>query len=134
MDEAMADEVVKEIPVYLSRGDNPDMQVYLLQYPLRPPERPYSLEEHCEAVRVKPQQCKVEVEIGLDKDGENYDQNADPKMRISTQTLRSAPVPNRASYAVGMFRNNALHLVPVHVAVQLRPSLTYLDEADEKRK
>jgi hypothetical protein len=63
-----------------------------------------------------------------------YDRNAEPHVRCKKQTLRSVPVPTRATYAVGLMRDGALHLVPVNSAVQLRPSLAHLDAEDEKKK
>lgn len=63
-----------------------------------------------------------------------YDRNAEPHVRTKKQTLRSVPVPTRATYAVGLMRDGALHLVPVNSAVQLRPSLAHLDAEDEKKK
>jgi hypothetical protein len=49
-----------------------------------------------------------------------YDRNAEAHVRTTKQTLRSVPVPARATYAVGLLRDGALHLVPVHAAVQVR--------------
>jgi DNA-directed RNA polymerase III subunit RPC5 len=52
------DEIVAELPVFL----NQDLakQLYLLQYPLRPAQRPYSKDlGELTHVRVKPHQKKV---------------------------------------------------------------------------
>lgn len=66
------DELVAELPVYL----NQDLakQLYLLQYPLRSAQRPYSKDlGELTSVRVKPHQKKVSLSrrdgVGDDDDG-----------------------------------------------------------------
>ncbi|KAK3265228.1 hypothetical protein CYMTET_26075 [Cymbomonas tetramitiformis] len=123
--------VVREIPVFLAQKDVASKsEVYIFNYPLRSPSRPYQLAEQCEAMRLKPNRAKAEIDIGLDTDGENYDPCADAQVMLKKQTLTSMSVPTRATYAVGLLKNNALHLVPVHAVVQMRPSMTYLDSAE----
>ncbi|CAM6101262.1 unnamed protein product [Calypogeia fissa] len=128
------DHVVREIDVFLSKSVDPDTQFYLLQYPLRPAWRPYALEEMCQEVRLKAKQKKVEVDLAIDTDSENYDQEAAEHLQIKTQTLSSSKVSLTTSYAIGVLQGNKLHLNPLQAVVQLRPSMKYLDEADAKKK
>jgi hypothetical protein len=54
----------------------PWAQIYVLQYPLRPSlvgRANHLLDENLEGVRVKPKQCKLEVDLGLDPQSATYD-------------------------------------------------------------
>ncbi|XP_074591886.1 uncharacterized protein LOC141847717 [Curcuma longa] len=122
------DIVVREIDVLCSPSPlDEDTYLYILQYVLRPSWRPYELNERCDKVRVKPTKSKIEIDMSLDIDSENYDQEAADVLRLEKQTLSSSKTPLVASYAVGMLNGNQLHLNPVHAVVQLRPSIGYLD-------
>eukprot|EP00899_Mesostigma_viride_P025237 jgi/Mesvir1/5899/Mv00670-RA.1 len=107
------DRVVRTIDVFFTPRES-DVKLYLLQYPLRPPWRPYNDGQYSE-VRVKPNQGRVEVDCTLDQTNENYDQEASEHLRIKKCTLTSSHTPLVSSYAVGVLRGN-----------QLRPSLQYL--------
>ncbi|XP_042443769.1 uncharacterized protein LOC122028885 isoform X1 [Zingiber officinale] len=102
-------------------------QLYILQYVLRPSWRPYELNERCEKVRVKPTKSKIEIDLSLDIDSENYDQDVSGPLRLEKQILSSSLTPSLASYAIGILDGNQLHLNPVHAVVQLRPSMTHLN-------
>lgn len=128
------DRVVREIDVYFTPCIDPDSKVYLLQYPLRPYWRPYGLEERCQEVRVKPKQSRLEVDLVIDNDGENYDDSAKEHLKITKQTLTSSRTPLSAGYALGILRQNKLHLNPVHAAVQLRPLMSYVEKGEESTK
>ncbi|KAL3700178.1 hypothetical protein R1sor_018200 [Riccia sorocarpa] len=128
------DRVVREIDVFVSRSIDPDTQLYLLQYPLRPAWRPYGLEEQCLEVRVKAAQKKVELDLAIDGNSENYDQEAAEHLRITKQTLTSSKIPLSTSYAIGLMQGNKLYLNPVQAVVQMRPSMKYLDEGDTQKK
>eukprot|EP00250_Pteridium_aquilinum_P012057 c20483_g1_i1 orf=65-2383(+) len=132
--ETEGDPVVREIDVYLCPNINAETKLYFLQYPLRPHWRPYGLEERCDSVRVKPKLKKLELDLIVDVDGENYDQDADDHIKIKKQTLSSSKMSMTTNYAVGLLRGNKLHLAPLDALVQLRPSMKYLDEADKKKK
>lgn len=131
-----ADEVVNEIDVYFSPSINANTKLYVLQYPLRPLWRPYELDERCKEVRVKPDSSAVEIDLSIDVDNDqNYDNNADPKIKITKQTLSSSwRPPAQAAYAVGVLTGNELHLNPVHAVVQLRPSLEHLKPGGTSKK
>ncbi|XP_042443771.1 DNA-directed RNA polymerase III subunit RPC5-like isoform X2 [Zingiber officinale] len=122
------DPVVREIDVFCSPAPlDVDSYLYILQYVLRPSWRPYELNERCEKVRVKPTKSKIEIDLSLDIDSENYDQDVSGPLRLEKQILSSSLTPSLASYAIGILDGNQLHLNPVHAVVQLRPSMTHLN-------
>lgn len=129
------DEVVREIDVYFAPSIDPETQVYLLQYPLRPVWRPYDLDNRCEEVRVKPTSSEVEVDLSIDVDSKNYDAGADPRVQMKKQTLApSWKPPQTSGCTVGVLNGNKLHLNPIHAVVQLRPSMRHLDQKESKKK
>ncbi|KAH6758834.1 hypothetical protein C2S51_019069, partial [Perilla frutescens var. frutescens] len=79
------DKVVREIDVYFSPSVDPETQLYLFQYPLRPLWRPYELDDRCEEVRVKPTSAEVEVDLAIDVDSKNFDAGADPRVQMKKQ-------------------------------------------------
>lgn len=136
MDVDGEDRVVREIDVFFTPPpmDN-NIQLYVLQYPLRPCWRPYELDERCEEVRVKPESAEVEVDLSVDNDSKNYDQDAPDRLRINKQTLSSSWKPRRSSgYAVGVLTGDKLHLNPIHAVVQLRPSMEHLKTDVSEKK
>ncbi|MCL7038362.1 hypothetical protein MKW94_000376 [Papaver nudicaule] len=123
------DEVVREIDVFFKPSPvdaDSTTQLYVLQYPLRPSWRPYDMDRNCQEVRVKPKKVQVEIDLALEID-ENYDNNVAVHQRITKQTLLSKKVPLTRGCAVGVLVGNKLHLTPMNAAVQLRPSMEYLD-------
>ncbi|RLM60983.1 uncharacterized protein C2845_PM14G07830 [Panicum miliaceum] len=78
------DFVVREIDVYFNpKPFDDETKLYIMQYPLRPCWRPYELNEICEEVRVKPLSSEVEVDLSVNKQSENYDQEA--PLRLTKQ-------------------------------------------------
>ncbi|KAI8563329.1 hypothetical protein RHMOL_Rhmol03G0103800 [Rhododendron molle] len=111
-----------------------EIDLYVLQFPLRPCWRPYELDERCEEVRIKPSRADVEVDLSTDVDSKNYDTDADPRVRMTKQTLSSSMKPTRAtSYAVGVLIRNKLHINPIRAVVQLRPSMEHLKSDGSKK-
>ncbi|KAL9341047.1 hypothetical protein Peur_067266 [Populus x canadensis] len=128
------DVVVREIDVYYTPSVDPNTQLYVMQYPLRPCWRPYELDERCKEVRVKPQSTEVEVDLSID-DTKNYDPDIASRLNMKKQTLSSSWSPPPATgYAVGVLIGNKLHLNPIHAVVQLRPSMDYLSSGNSKGK
>ncbi|CAN1225046.1 DNA-directed RNA polymerase III subunit RPC5 [Linum perenne] len=129
------DVIVREIEVFLTPSVDPETQLFVLQYPLRPRWRPYELDERCEQVRVKPSTAEVEVDLSID-DSMNLDADYASKLTMTKRTLSSswAPPGSRAGYAVGVLIGNKLHLNPVKAVVQLRPSLKDFATFDSKVK
>eukprot|EP01122_Echinamoeba_exundans_P015521 TRINITY_DN7398_c0_g1_i1.p1 TRINITY_DN7398_c0_g1~~TRINITY_DN7398_c0_g1_i1.p1 ORF type:complete len:693 (-),score=180.61 TRINITY_DN7398_c0_g1_i1:114-2192(-) len=152
------DEVVAEIDVVLTNLSS-DLSVYLAQYPLRPPWRPYDPEDLTQ-VRFKRQHHLLEMDYeltldtsvatqampgtvtvdGMDVDGEQEAKLVDAsgneiKKKMQKHTIRSSAVPLRTNYAVGLYRDNALYLTPLTGILQMRPSFAELeDEAEKARK
>ncbi|WCJ30946.1 SIN-like family protein [Euphorbia peplus] len=121
------DMIVREIDVYFNPSVDPDSQLYVMQYPLRPCWRPYELDERCEEVRVKPRTREVQIDLSID-DSTNWDHDQVRKFNMRKQTLTSSFMPSSTSgYAVGVLIGNKLSLNPVDAVVQLRPSLEHVD-------
>ena len=103
--------------------------------------------------RIKPEQQKVELTVGLNVSCPNYDKskgeqialNVDGSLsshkseeditygrgimdRITLVSQKSVKDPSR--YAVGIFNGNELHLTPLKGIVSLKPNLNYLDKSD----
>lgn len=57
---SIQDRIVRELDVYVSGfAEQEGHQAYLIQYPLRPPWRPYSMDDVDQiAVKLKAQQCQ----------------------------------------------------------------------------
>jgi DNA-directed RNA polymerase III subunit RPC5 len=120
----MDDPVIRELDVYVSQ----DLlnHLYLLQYPMRPMERPL---ETPVAAKIKPQNHKLEIKHSIVQSGKNYDTNVPQLLLLKEQThggTRVAPVTN---YAIGIVRENELHLTPVHAIMQMRPMFKHVNEA-----
>ena len=126
------DEIVKEIDVFMSQSLS--NQLHILQYPLRPPWRPYN-RSYLHEVRYKPVKKKMEMDFRVSKEEleNNYDtQTTDPR---KTYTLASsAPVEPKTNYVLGVLRGDQLHLTPVQGTFQFRPSFAHIDKADAEKK
>tara|TARA_B110000977_G_scaffold26996_1_gene33890 strand:- start:12997 stop:14898 length:1902 start_codon:yes stop_codon:yes gene_type:complete len=108
----------------------------VLQYPLRPVERPYDIGDVTQ-VRYKPKSGKLEIE--LPKTGEasnvrNVDTEAAQNLKVDKRVLVSTESPVHEGYVVACMKDGALHITPVDAAFQMRPSLAHLDAADDRRK
>ncbi|XP_069124051.1 DNA-directed RNA polymerase III subunit RPC5-like [Argopecten irradians] len=148
----MADEedpVEHEVNVYLSKtlAD----KLYLFQYPVRPAHMTYDETPHLNT-KIKPNQKKVEIEIGLNTRGDNYARSKGEQIAINVdgntdssghynsgmmdkQVLSSVTSTETASrYGVGVWKDGEIHLTPLHAIVQLRPNFSYLDSADSRVK
>ncbi|XP_047981977.1 DNA-directed RNA polymerase III subunit RPC5-like [Salvia hispanica] len=133
------DEVVREIDVYFSPSIDIETQLYLLQYPLRQPWRPYELDldGRCQEVRVKQASREVEIDLAIDVDSANYDNDADPQIQLKKQTIATSWIPHRTQttgYTIADLTGNKLHLNRIHAAVQLRPSMHHIGVAESKKK
>ena len=131
------DPVVRKIDVFVT--NKVSRMLCMMQFPLRPAWRALESSQISQ-VRLKPLKAgpRFEMDVALPR-GPSYD--ADATYPITQQTLRSAPVPLQTNYAVGILRegrrsangsalaNDQLHLTPVHLALQMRPSFAYIDDA-----
>ncbi|KAK3121424.1 hypothetical protein QOZ80_8BG0652890 [Eleusine coracana subsp. coracana] len=122
------DFVVREIDVYFTpKPFDDDGKLYVMQFPLKPCWRPYELNEICEEVRVKPLSSKVEIDLNVDTQSENYDQDVSAPLRLTKQTLSSSKAADVADYAVGVLKGNLVHLNHIDAVLQLRPSMSYVN-------
>ncbi|KAG0366212.1 Sin-like protein conserved region-domain-containing protein [Gamsiella multidivaricata] len=150
------DELVKEIPVYLSQ--RLAKYLYLFQYPVRAAALPYTQASGPSKARIKPISQLVELELPIDTSASQYNRERGEELAIGMndkalrtaldgeldddenkelldkQILVSSLIPNATNYLAGVLRNDEMHLTPFHGAVQLRPSFKYLDKIDEKHK
>ncbi|KAK8387061.1 hypothetical protein O3P69_018014 [Scylla paramamosain] len=149
---AESDPVVAEIPVYLSKTLLD--KLYVLQYPVRPCSHSYD-DATVLKTKIRPQSGHVEIEMGLRTRGPTYDKSkgeqiaynvdgAYREMRDSEDNFYKSNVMDKivltsskalsdtSRYAVGVVRDNSLHLTPVTTVLALRPSFSYLDQADKR--
>lgn len=128
--EKTEDHVVAELDVFLSQ--DLAQNLYLLQYPLRPPWRPYDTSQMASA-KMKPKQQRVQMEYAIDAKGPHYD--PDSAIKTNAQVLNSTCIESRTTYAVAALRGNELHLTPIHGGIlAFRPSFAHLDAADAEKK
>nr|XP_019922586.2 DNA-directed RNA polymerase III subunit RPC5 isoform X1 [Crassostrea gigas] len=152
----MADEeedpVVHEVDVFLSKSLAANL--YLLQYPVRPERMTYD-DIDIQTARVKPVQQKLELECALNTRSDHYARSKGEQIALNVdgafggnpadsfyssdkmdkQVLTSFSTGEKSGrYAVGIFKDGELHLTPLHAIVQMRPSFSYLDRADQKIK
>ena len=124
------DHVVAELDVFISQ--TLAQQLYLLQYPLRPPWRPYDPTQMAGA-KFKPKQQRLQMEYAIDTQSTHYD--SDSTLKTPTQVLGSTRIDSRTTYCVAALRGSELHLTPIHGGIlQLRPSFAHLDAADAEKK
>jgi len=124
------DSIVKELDVLVS--PNLSSQLYLLQYPLRSPSRPYDYQK-LTGTKFKYKSQKLQREYSIDDKSEYFDQNSDNP--VTTLTLCSSSVPSRAEYAICVLRNNQIHMTAIQGGcLQLRPSFNHIDDKKESQK
>uniref|UniRef100_A0A0E0AT20 DNA-directed RNA polymerase III subunit RPC5 n=1 Tax=Oryza glumipatula TaxID=40148 RepID=A0A0E0AT20_9ORYZ len=78
-------------------------------------------------VRVKPLSSKVEVDLDINTECENYDPEVPLPSRLTEQTLSSSKAADVADYAVGVLRGNLVHLNHIDAVMQLRPSMLHVN-------
>lgn len=144
------DPIIQEIDVYLAKSLAD--KLYLFQYPVRPASMTYDDVTHLSA-KIKPKQQKVEVEMAVNTMSPNYcrskgeqialnvdginsdDTNTYSTKMMDKQTFSSIQATTNSSrYAAAVFRRGELHLTPLHGILQMRPSFSYLDQADSKHR
>ncbi|KAF9986112.1 hypothetical protein BGZ65_008733 [Modicella reniformis] len=150
------DELVKEIPVYLSQ--RLAKYLYLFQYPVRTAGFSYGQSCGPNKARIKPISQLIEIELPIDTNSTEYNRERgeelalgmndkplrtaldgepdvdETKELLDKQILVSSLIPNATNYLAGVLRNDEMHLTPFYGAVQLRPSFKYLDKIDEKHR
>ncbi|CAM9871321.1 unnamed protein product, partial [Choristocarpus tenellus] len=118
------DPLDRVMDVYLA--DSLEDNLYLLQYPMRPVDRPQATPV---AVKVKVANQKMEIEHAIEQDSTHFDADAPPHLLQRTMTHVGTRVQASTNFAFGVVRNNEFHLTPVHSTFQLRPSFQHVDNA-----
>ena len=127
------DEVVRELDVYVCNGLlGASTSLYLFQYPLRAPWRPYGGDRETDRVCIKPGVKKVEMEIPVESIPENHSRGADVHLQVKKHKLTSSRVELKTTYAVGSVRGDKLLLSQLDHALQMRPSLSHMDPPEQK--
>mmetsp|Transcript_27745 Transcript_27745/g.83178 ORF Transcript_27745/g.83178 Transcript_27745/m.83178 type:complete len:207 (-) Transcript_27745:47-667(-) len=123
------DEVVREIPVYLSGPSEAAdrARLCLLQYPVRAKQR--GEEAFC-AARVKPENKVLELDAPADKGGAHFDERAPDRVKLDVRTTKSSIVAPATNYAIGTLKKGALYLAPLDETYQMRPSFAHIDAVD----
>ncbi|EEY55502.1 DNA-directed RNA polymerase III subunit RPC5-like protein [Phytophthora infestans T30-4] len=119
------DPVVREIPVHLA--DELRQNLYMVQFPLRPTYRP--MPEPPRRARIKPNNQLMQIDFPVDQRSEHFDQDAEEYLKQKHLRLHSSSVPALSNYVVGVFRQGQLHLTPLSAIMQMRPSLSHIDDA-----
>uniref|UniRef100_A0A8D3D6F0 DNA-directed RNA polymerase III subunit RPC5 C-terminal domain-containing protein n=1 Tax=Scophthalmus maximus TaxID=52904 RepID=A0A8D3D6F0_SCOMX len=126
--------------------------VFPTQYPVRPSNMTYDDVNHL-AAKIKPKQQRVELEmamnttspnycrskgeqIALNVDGTTFDETSTYSVKMmDKQTFSSIQATtNTSRYAAAVFRKGELHVTPLTGILQMRPSFSYLDKADNKTR
>ena len=102
------DEVIRELDVYV----NDNLELYLLQFPLKPA---YMDPPEIMSAKFKPTHRKLEITGG----------NTIPHMVGSS-------LPKTVNLAVGVIRDNAMHITPLNDIFQMRPSFEHFKPADDE--
>ncbi|GMF12580.1 unnamed protein product [Phytophthora lilii] len=79
--------------------------------------------------RIKPTNQLLQLDFPVDQRSEHFDQDAEEYLKQKHQRLQSSSVPALSNYAVGVFRQGQLHLTPLSAVMQMRPSLSHIDDA-----
>ncbi|XP_048869329.1 DNA-directed RNA polymerase III subunit RPC5 [Brienomyrus brachyistius] len=144
------DPIIQEVDVYLAKSLAG--MLYLFQYPVRPATMTYDDTPHLSA-KIKPKQQKVELEMTIDTMSPNYcrskgeqialnvdgtsseDSNTYSMKMMDKQSFSSIQATtNTSRYAAAVFRKGELHLTPLQGILQMRPSFSYVDKADNKHR
>lgn len=129
------DKVVRELDIYVCNGLlGSSTNLYLFQYPLRAPWRPYGGEREMDTIRIKPGVKKVEMEVPIETMPENNNHLADAKMQLQKHRLTSSRVELKTTYAVGSVRGDKVLLSQLDHALQMRPSLNHMDTPEAQKE
>lgn len=74
----------------------------VLQYPLRPPNRPYDLPDEA---KYKPHNKILEISCEVKKDEEYYGDSAAPHLQQPKQVLQSTRILMKTTYTIGIVQN-----------------------------
>lgn len=127
------DPIVKTYDIYATKrlADH----LYLFQYPIRPPNRPYEYPEQPVEARMKPRSGHIEIEIPI-PETDYYDQQRATRWTdepLKRQTIGGTITKGR-NYLIGVMRGDELHVTPLKGIAQLRPTFKYIDTRDSEDK
>lgn len=157
------DPIVSILPIHLTTRLSPNIHIHqypLRNRPLQPPPSAVAAGKRITA-RVKPTSRRVEVHVPSDtrpgfwnperahdmgvaqiRDDREKNQeiankdasSSSSEPRLEQVRMRSEQVPIKGAYMLGIVRGGQLHLHPISETHQLRPTLTYLDAASNKKR
>ena len=123
------DPIIKTYTVYsTSRLSD---HLYLFQYPIRPPSRPYEHAELPLEARLKSRAGMVEIDIPI-PESHYYDAEKAVSwtdVPLAKQTL-GGQIIHGGRYLIGVIRNDELHVTSIKGVAQLRPNFKYIDARD----
>ncbi|XP_037939259.1 DNA-directed RNA polymerase III subunit RPC5 [Teleopsis dalmanni] len=146
------DEIVEEIPVYLSK--NLEDSLFVFQYPTKSQIGNF---DNAEVINccVKPVNQEVKVDFALNVESKFYDSfkgeqfaiSADGKTQqknerptykrglMDKQTfLSQRPLDDPSKYTVAIYADNEIHISPLSSILQLRPAFSHFDKEDRRKK
>ncbi|KAL1453239.1 hypothetical protein WDU94_007399, partial [Cyamophila willieti] len=143
------DEVVQEIPVFLTQPDNP---LYIFQYLNQPAgfESSHKIVKSC----VKPENQEVELEMDLETRDKCYSRSMAEQLALNCdgfeaeekdkmfkrnivdrKFLKSEKISvENNNLTVGILHDQKITLAPVNSILALKPHLPYLDKTDKRAK
>lgn len=125
-DSEQDDPVVSEMPIILT-SKSAGVSLNVMQYPGRPPTRPFSNEAQVLQSRMKPSTNLMEVDVPIET-GKFFDVNkSDEWGGVDKQTL-SGVLCQLEGYYVARVENGELIMCALDKVAQLRPSLSYIDK------
>lgn len=81
------------------------------------------------AVRMRPERNVFEMEYTLPHTPAHFDPRAEGDVRMRRMRHRASELPMQCIHLLGIMRGGALHLHPVASLQQVKPDMSYLDEA-----
>lgn len=81
------------------------------------------------AVRMRPERNVFELEYPLPHTPAHFDPRAEGDVRMRRMRHRASELPMQCLHFLGIMRGGALHLHPVASLQQVKPDMSYLDEA-----
>jgi len=131
-DDDAADPVVKTLDVFLSQNlpgtrdtSGSSDGVFLFQHPLRPKWMTLQDGWDLDKVSYRPLNQMVEMEMvsGFAEDDNEF-----------RHKLASSKIVPKATYAIGLLRDDQVHLTPLQAVLQFRPRFDHKDEEDAANK
>ncbi|KAK9834335.1 hypothetical protein WJX81_008044 [Elliptochloris bilobata] len=122
------DRVALSYDVYFTQ---PPGQVFVEQYPLRPPWRPYTPDADYKGIQYKAKAKRLQKEVDLESGpgSRNYNTQAVDASKLRRLKLEGSRVETRADFALMTIKGDKVVLAPVDEVWALRPSLDHLDVA-----